>query len=139
MEREKQGEETSRSLLWEEEPVLIFQMPHVELPPDTPRRVTAYYRRLEGMWQGRWEGTLYRRACAAAQTARDRSRPFEPWSAALTAEAAGEEGLLRVRWEAEELASGRRCLLAREDLWQLPGGTPAGFGQNSRKKKGNAG
>ena len=113
-----------RTLLWEGEPVLSFLPPRVVLPGDAPRRVTRYYRRLERMWRQRWEGAVYQRACTAAQTARSRSRPFEPWSAGLTAEVSREEQMLRVRWEAAEQAGGRRCVLSREEVWQLPGGLP---------------
>ena len=113
-----------RILCWEGEPVLTFFPPRIKLPPLTPRRVAAYYRRLESAWLRRWEVVLYRRACAAAGAARSRSRPFEPWSAALTAELSEEEGVLLVRWTAAEMVQGRRGILSREDRWQLPGGTP---------------
>lgn len=125
----RQEKETLRpsglqTLLWEGEPVLSLRPPAVQLPAPAPRRVARYYRRLEAAWLHRWEGPLYRRACAAAQEARSRSRPFAPWIAGLTAEAEAQDGLLRVRWQAEEEAEGRRCVLSREDLWQLPGGAP---------------
>ncbi len=128
-----------RTLLWEGEPVLSFSVPKLTLPVTAPRRVERYYRRLERMWRERWEGLLYQRACAAAQTARSRSRPFEPWSAGLTAEVSREEGVLRVRWEAAEQAEGRRCVLSREEKWQLPGGMPVlppkRTGKKERKKR----
>ena len=132
--KEGQTAQEVRVLLWEGEPVLSFRPPKVALPLGAPKRVTAYYRRLEQMWRERWEKTVYLRACAAAQAARDRSRPFDPWSAGLEAETAAEGDVLRVRWQAEEVADGRRCALSREDLWQLPKGTPLLPPKPSRKK-----
>lgn len=127
-----------RTLLWEGEPVLSYVPPKIVLPVAVPRRVERYYRRLERMWRERWEGVLYRRSCAAAQEARSRSRPFEPWSAGLTGEVSKEENELRVRWEAAEQAGGWRCTLSREDAWQLPGGMPVlppkGVGKKNREK-----
>lgn len=128
-----------QNLLWEGEPVLVFTRPKIRLPIGAPKRVERYYHRLELMWKERWEKTLYRRACAAAQAARSSSRPFEPWSAALISEVMEEEGLLHIRWRAEEQAKGRCHSLGREESWQLPGGMPVlppkGSGKKCRKKK----
>lgn len=125
----------ARILQWEGEPVLSFFPPRVSLPLGTPKRVTAYYRRLEQMWRDRWEKTVYPRACTAAQTAREASRPFDPWTAGLEAEAEQDGHMLRVRWEAAETAGGRRCALNREDLWQLPRGTPVVPAKKPGKKR----
>ena len=80
--KEAQSPPEARVLLWEGEPVLSFFPPKVALPLGTPKRVTAYYRRLEQMWRNRWEKTVYPRACAAAQAARNtagpRCRPASP-------------------------------------------------------------
>ena len=124
----------ARVLLWEGEPVLSFFPPKVTLPLGMPKRVTAYYRRLEQMWRDRWEKTVYFRACAAAQAARDTSRPFDPCTAGLEAEAEKAGDILRVRWEAAETAGGRRCALNREELWQLPKGTPVIAAKGAGKK-----
>lgn len=123
-----------RTLLWEGEPVLVFSQPRIGLPADTPKRVGNYYHRVERAWQERWEKTLYQRACAAVQAARSNSRPFEPWSATLVSEVMEEDGLLRIRWRAEERVIGRSYTLCREELWQLPGGMPVLPLKDSRKK-----
>lgn len=137
MEPVNKAEQTTpetRVMLWEGEPVLSFRPPRVPLPLGTPKRVAAYYRRLEQMWKDRWEKTVYPRACAAAQAARDRSRPFDPWTAGLEAETEKEDDILRVQWEAAETANGRRCALSRADLWQLPKGTPVLSSKGAAKK-----
>ena len=122
--REPRDLPETQTLLWEEEPVFSFPTPKIPLPVGAPRRVAAYYRRLEQMWQTRWEKTVYQRACAAAQEARAGSRPFNPWSARLTAAAVERDGLLGVRWEAEEQLGGRKAVLCRGEVWRLPRGTP---------------
>ena len=138
-EQERPASTGVRTLLWEGEPVLSFTQPRIVLPVTAPRRVERYYRRLERAWRERWEGVLYRRACDAAREARSRSRPFEPWSAGLTGEVSREESELRVRWEAAEQAGGRRCVLSREEAWQLPGGMPVLPSKGVGKKTGEKG
>lgn len=134
-EKGKSAASERRDLLWEGEPVLSFSPPGVMLPAGTPRRVARYYRGVETAWLRRWEGVLYRRACEAARTARERSRPFEPWSAGLTAEVTREEARLLVHWEAEECSGGPRYRLSRTDVWQLPGGMPELSGKKRREKR----
>ena len=119
--KEAQSPPEARVLLWEGEPVLSFFPPKVALPLGTPKRVTAYYRRLEQMWRDRWEKTVYPRACAAAQAARNTSRPFDSWTAGLEAEA--------------EPRAGRRCALNREELWHLPKGSPVIPARGAGKKR----
>ena len=133
--KEAQSPPEARVLLWEGEPVLSFFPPKVALPLGTPKRVTADYRRLEQMWRDRWEKTVYPRAWAAAQAARNTSRPFDSWTAGLEAEAEQDGDILRVRWEAAETAGGRRCALNREELWQLPKGTPVIPARGAGKKR----
>ena len=60
----------ARVLLWEGEPVLSFFPPKVTLPLGMPKRVTAYYRRLEQMWRDR-----RRHSPGAVGSGRNRRRP----------------------------------------------------------------
>lgn len=133
-EKGSTAEPELRNLLWEREPVLSFPLPRIALPTGAPRRVVRYYRKLEEAWLRRWEGEVYQRACAAAQEARSRSRPFEPWNAGLTAEVNCEEGRILVCWKAEECIGKGRCVLSRTDAWQLPGGLPELPIRGRRKK-----
>ena len=119
----KQREER-RTLLWEGEPVLVCTPPDLAPPPGAPRRAERWRRRLEAVWRKRWEGPLYRRACAALGEARAASRPFQPWQAALAGAWTEGEGLLCLRWEAAETVDGRRRALWGSALWSLPRGAP---------------
>ena len=116
--------ETRRTLLWEGEPVLAYRPPELAPPPGAPRRAARWCARLETVWTRRWEGPLYRRACAALGEARAASRPFQPWQAALTGAWTEGEGLLCLRWEAAETVDGRRRALWGSALWSLPTGVP---------------
>ena len=116
--------EERRALLWEGEPVLVCTPPDLAPPPGAPRRAERWRRRLEAVWTRRWEGPLYRRACAALGEARAASRPFQPWQAALTGTWTEGEGLLCLRWEAAETVDGRRRALWGSALWSLPRGAP---------------
>ena len=111
-----------RTLLWEGEPVLVYTPPDLAPPPGAPRRALAWRARLEAAWRRRWEGPLYRRACAALAAARAASRPFVPWRAALTGAWTEGEEVLCLRWEAAETVEGRRRALWGSALWALPGG-----------------
>ena len=66
-----------RTLLWEGEPVLVYTPPDLAPPPGAPRRALAWRARLEAAWRRRWEGPLYRRACAALAAARHSSRALQ--------------------------------------------------------------
>ena len=120
MEQRREG----RTLLWEGEPVLLLAPPDLAPPPGAPRRAERWCRRLEAAWMKRWQGPLYRRACAALGEARAASRPFQPWQAALAGTWTEGEGILCLRWEAAETVNGRRCALWGSALWSLPRGAP---------------
>ncbi len=116
-----------RVMSWEEEPVLTLSLRWPKLPEEPPglRRVGRYYRRLSEQWKSRWEGELYRRACSGAAAAREASRPFRPWTAALDFRITCQEpGLLSLCLDAvEDPGAARPVTLRQGDVWALPSGT----------------
>ena len=112
----------------EEEPVLSLSLRAPALEGDAPqlRRIGRCFARQTQAWRARWEGPLYAMACAARQAAREQSRPFTPWTAALdfTVTCNGG-GLLSLHTDAAEKHGTARPLLARSgETWALSSGTP---------------
>lgn len=118
----------SQVLTWEGEPVLSLSLCWPALPGDGPdrRRINRYYQRISDRWKSRWLGTLYPRAQEAARLARAASRPFRPWSCALTCTLTRQtEDLLSLRLDICERTDGTRTAAIRlGDTWSLPEGTP---------------
>lgn len=117
-----------RVLKWEEEPVLTISLrwPKLDETLPGPRRVGRYYRQVEEQWKTRWEGELYRRACAAAAAAREASRPFQPWTASLDFALTRLDGALLSLYQdaVEDTGDRRPTTVRRGDTWAMPSGTP---------------
>lgn len=116
-----------RVLKWEDAPVLILSLRYPKLPEDRAglRRVGRCYRRAADLWKTRWEGKLYRDACAAAEAAQAEGRPFQPWEAKLDYTVTLQrEGLLSLYMDAWEYAGGAHGLTVRHaDTWEPRSGT----------------
>lgn len=117
-----------RVLKHEGEEVLTLTLRTPHLPEDTPalRRIGRYYARVAALWQARWEGTLYGRACAELAALRERSLPFRPWEAVgdftLTYQ---ENGLLSLHRDVSEYTGGAHGSTVRcGDTWDLRRGVP---------------
>lgn len=80
------------------------------------------------VWQARWTGLLYQRACAVRADCRARSRPFLPWSCGLdTTVTHNRDGLCSISWEAWERAGEQRRSLVRHSLvwdWRIQAPLP---------------
>lgn len=117
-----------RVLTLEEEPVLTLSLRVPTLEGDTPplRRIGRCFARQAQVWRTRWEGPLYAMACAALTEAREQSRSFVPWTAALdfTVTRCGG-GVLSLHTDAAERHGTARPLLVRSgETWDLSSGTP---------------
>ena len=117
-----------RVLTLEEEPVLTLSLRAPELEEATPglRRIGRCFARQAQAWLVRWEGPLYALACAALREAREQSRPFSPWTAALDFTVTRNSGgLLSLHTDAAERHGTARPLLVRSgETWDLSSGTP---------------
>lgn len=133
MEKERQP----LSILWREEkktmtlegvPVLEYSLCWPELSEGGrgERRVTRYYQRMARVWRERWGKELYWRACLSLLEQRERSRPFQPWSARLEGEVTyQDDGLLSIKMDARETeGDGRPLRVCAGDMWHLPEGAP---------------
>ena len=117
-----------RVLTLEGEPVLTVSLRFPAPEGDTPplRRIGRCFARQARAWQARWEGPLYAMACAALTGAREQSRPFVPWTAALDFTVTRNGGgLLSLHTDAAERHGAARPLLIRSgETWDLSSGTP---------------
>lgn len=125
---EVQSVPEERVLTLEEEPVLTLSLRIPALEGDTPplRRIGRCFARQAQVWRARWEGQLYAMACAALTEAREQSRPFVPWTAALDFTVTRSSGgLLSLHTDAAERHGTVRPLLVRSgETWDLTSGTP---------------
>ena len=117
----------TRTLAQEGRPVLSYTLsrPHLVGEGAPLRRMERYYARLARRWLERWNGPLYRRACAAEEASLAAARPFQPWSASFTWRItyAGSDAL-SLCWEVEEVLDGTPALCRQYDVWSLKDGFP---------------
>ncbi len=117
----------TRTLAQEGRPVLSYTLsrPHLVGEGAPLRRIDRYYERLGRRWLERWNGPLYRRACAAEEASLAAARPFQPWSASFTWRItyAGSDAL-SLCWEAEEIREGVHPVRRMFDVWSLKDGLP---------------
>lgn len=117
-----------QTLNWDGEPVLTVSLQFPRLSEETAgqRRIARYYRQAAEQWKARWTGPLFLRAQAAARLAREQSRPFRPWEAALTYRLTVQsETLLSLYLDAYEFSGGAHGVTVRQgDTWELPRGLP---------------
>lgn len=120
--------EKNRTLSMDEEPILVYELrcPKLEGKTGRTRRIDRYYRKMETIWEKRWQGQLYARACAELNARRAASRQFDPWRCRLTGEVTLEDGMqLALRMEVQEIyGDGKPCLLRWGEIWDLENGAP---------------
>ena len=118
----------ARVLRYEDAPVLSLSLSWPSLPGTCPgfRRINRCCRHLAQVWQQRWEGPVYRDACAAAAAAAQAGRPFQCWEGRLGCTitlCTGE--LLSLYSDAWEYTGGAHGSTVRwADTWQIPSGAP---------------
>ncbi|NCB62206.1 MAG: hypothetical protein EOM52_01090 [Clostridia bacterium] len=90
------------------------------------RRIGRYYEKLGDAWKTRWETTLFQEASAALRKAREESRPFQPWTAALDFVVTREDnGILSLYLDASERGAAACPSIVRSaDTWDLKTGAP---------------
>lgn len=90
------------------------------------RRIGRYYEKLGDAWKTRWETVLPQEATAALRTAREESRPFQPWAAALDFVVTREgDGLLSLYLDASERGPTPQPAIVRSaDTWDIKSGSP---------------
>lgn len=118
----------NETLDWEGEPVLSLSMA-LPVPVEegsADRRIARFYRRFGALWKARWTDVLHPRACAALAQARETSRPFQPWEAALTYRITYEGGgLSSLCLDVTERRGAARPLTVRAaETWSRRSGTP---------------
>lgn len=109
------------------EPVLSLSLRTPELAAEGrgPERISRYYSKLTDIWKARWEHTLFPAACASLAAAREVSRPFQPWSAALDYRVTLEDDrLLSICVDATERCDGRPMTVRTADTWEIQSGFP---------------
>lgn len=112
----------------EGEPVLSLSMT-LPLPVGegrADRKIARFYERTGELWKARWTGVLYARACDALADAREYSRPFQCWEAALTHQLPYETAeTASICLDVTELRDSSRPLTVRSaETWDLSTGTP---------------
>jgi hypothetical protein len=126
-------ERVEKTLTLTGEPVLslCLSWPRMEGKGALARAVNRYYDRLARRWQHRWEREGYLCACAELAQQREKSRPFRPWTAALSGQVTLEEGdYLSIALEAREMRGDGRTLEYRwGDIWDRRTGAPVPLGQ----------
>lgn len=128
-----------RTLACEGRGVLELSMsrPHLAGEGAAVRRVERYYARLCGSWLARWTGPLYRRACAAEETALSAARPFTPWRASFTWSVThSDDTALSLCWEAVEEGDGQLRVCRRYDVWSRKDGRPLTLADVLPQRKG---
>lgn len=130
--REVRWLEEEKTLTLTGEPVLACRY---VWPETGHKKLDRYYRRVKAQWQLRWERTLYWDACLDLAEKRERSRPFEPWTARLLGETTyQDERLLSLYIEARERRGDGRTVYGRSgDIWEVRTGAPVGVSRRGRK------
>ena len=117
-----------RVLKYEQAPVLCLSIrcPRLSGEGAGCRRINRCYDRMSALWRERWEGLLYRQACAAAQADREAGRPVRTWQARLDFTVTLREGeLLSLYFDIYEYTGGAHGTTLRQgDTWQVPAGAP---------------
>ena len=121
-------EETAREMCLEGTPVLRWRL--VRPVPEGSWRglgpIRRYYDQLGRVWQERWEGETYARACRDLERCREEGAAFQAWEASLTCPFFWQgDGLLSLYLE-ETLrpGGGRRLTVPMGDTWDLSSGAP---------------
>lgn len=114
-----------QSLLWEDEPVLEYE---IELPelPEKAKRLGRYLRKTEQVWTKYWEKKVYPKACQMLSERRAASKPFPIWQARLVGETTYQgDDLYSLKLEARELrGDGCPCLVCWGEVWDLKQDVP---------------
>ena len=109
------------------EPVLELSIRRPSFPEEgKTRRLERYFAQVADQWKGRWVTVLFPRACQALADARENSRPFTPWRAALDYTVTlWQPPLLSLRLDALESGGSPRPLrVCTGETWDCAKGYP---------------
>ena len=125
---ELRPEPWSHTFLWNEEPVLhcALSLPLFSgVSGRGARRISRYYTRLNRWLRSQWEHQAFPAACAALQSARAASLPFQPFEETVSFQCTRNgEGLFSLYWDSRWSAGGPRALSRWGDTWSLDTGAP---------------
>lgn len=131
-ERKKQltldWKQEHKILTLEGEPVLEYRLfwPELNQAGLGGRWINRYYAHLAKSWRLRWQREIYWKACLDLAARRSQSKPFTPWSGALSGEVTcWERGVLSIRMEGEETrGDGKANRVCWGDVWNVREGAP---------------
>lgn len=122
-------EDWKKTYCWDEEPVLScsLSLPAFDRPTGRAgRRIARYYIHLSQWLRATWERQVFPAACAALQSARDASLPFQPYEETVSFQVTKNSGgLFSLYWDSCWYTGGAHGTTARwGDVWSLKNGCP---------------
>ncbi len=130
--REIRWQEEQKELTLTGEPVLTLTLsrPQLRGPGPLPRAANRYYEHLSQHWLRHWSRETYLSACCTLALQRERSKPFTPWSAALSGQVTllDEQYLSLSLTVREDQGEGPPLEYRWGDVWSWRTGAPVPLG-----------